>query len=895
MVKGLSYAEVEKSRRRYGTNAITERRKNSFFKKLFKNLADPIIKVLIGALVVTLLFGNGDGNLFESLGIAIAIAVSTLVSTLSEYGSEKAFAKMQAEAFLQTCKVIREGNMSEIPISEIVVGDVIYLTSGDKIAADGFLSEGAISCDVSALNGESAEQQKKASAAPTEKKSVSDCSSLFRGSAVTQGNGYMTVTAIGDSTYFGQMAVEVQQESEESPLREKMTRFALTLSRFGYICAVGVAIAYLVNAVLLSAEFVFTLKNLLAELLHAITLAVSVVVVAVPEGLPMMITVVLSSNMIKMQKQNVRVRKPVGIETAGSVNILFTDKTGTLTYGAPRVCCYISGGGEKAIRAADMPEAQRELFGLCAAYASGCDLSVSLRNGRKSSVGGNGTDIALLDGALSCGQMPCGVKRTAFLPFDSGRKMMAASVSLEGNAELARRYGKNITLIKGAPEMLLKKCRYYYGGDGSRKELKLSEVTAQLDEMMKKGIRCIGVFTGTTRAENVKNIAESAIAGEMKEPDVLCEGLTLVCIVGVRDELRKEARRSVSSLTSAGVQIVMMTGDSKGTAVAIAKECGILSGDSEEIILTGDELSKMTDEEVGHIIEDIRVIARALPGDKSRLVRIAKNLGYVTAMTGDGLNDAPALKAADVGFAMGNGTEVAKEAGDIIIEDSNISSIERAVLYGRTILKSIRKFAVFQLTMNLCAVGVSIIGPFIGIENPVTVVQMLWINMIIDTLAALAFAGEAPKKRYMKEKPVPRDEAVLNGDMITRIFVMGVYTVTLCVYYLTSFKIRVAFGGSIESIVFLSGFFALFVFCGIFGAFNARTERLNLFAGLMANPVFIIVMAAVFVAQIGMLYFGGSVFRTAPLSLGQLETVTLISVTVLPVGRFLELLLRKKR
>jgi len=894
MVKGLSYAEVELARKTYGSNTITAKKKNSFFKKLIKNLSDPIIKVLIGALTITLLFGSSDGNLFEAVGIGIAIAVSTLVSTLSEYGSEKAFAKMQAEAFAQKCKVLRDGNIAEISISEIVKGDVIFLSSGDKIAADGYLIDGNISCDVSALNGESSEQQKKASASAPVRPVVSDESSLFRGSLVTQGNGYMLVTEVGDDTYFGKMALEVQYESEESPLKEKMTRFALTLSRFGYFCAFCVAVAYIVNSVFISGEFVFTAKNILSELLHALTLAVSVVVVAVPEGLPMMITVVLSSNMIKMQRQNVRVRKPVGIETAGSLNILFTDKTGTLTYGAPKAACIVNGDGERAIRVLDMPILQRELFGIGAVFASGCNIGNISKKSQPKAEGGNGTDRALLDAYLELGVTPKGVKRTAFLPFDSVIKMMAATVELDETSELAKICGKEKTFIKGAPEMLLKKCAQYYKNDGTTALLSRGKTEALIDELMKKGMRCIGVFTSEADAETVSKIAESAVAGDIKWLDTIYKGLTLVCIVGVRDELRKEARRSIKTLNDAGVQTVMMTGDGKGTAVAVAKECGILSGETKELVLTSDELQAMSDQEIASVLNNLRVIARALPGDKSRLVRISKAMGYITAMTGDGLNDAPALKISDVGFAMGNGTEVAKEAGDIIIEDSNISSIERAVLYGRTILKSIRRFTVFQLTMNLCAVVISIIGPFLGVENPVTVIQMLWINMIIDTLAALAFAGEAPRKSYMKETPVPRGESVLNGDMITRIFVMGIYTVMLCLYYLIDVEVRAEFGGNIEGLVFLSGFFALFVFCGIMGAFNARTERINLFSGLRANPIFVIVIAVVFFVQIGMTYFGGTVFRTAPLSLGQLKTVLILSATVIPVGRVLELLLKKR-
>ena len=302
--------------------------------------------------------------------------------------------------------------------------------------------------------------------------------------------------------------------------------------------------------------------------------------------------------------------------------------------------------------------------------------------------------------------------------------------------------------------------------------------------------------------------------------------------------------------------------------------------------------NKMSDEEISSILPRLKVVARALPTDKSRLVRIAKSLGLITGMTGDGINDAPALKQSDVGFAMGSGTEVAKEASDIIITDNNIASIVKAVLYGRTIFRSIRKFIVFQLTMNLSAVGISIIGPFINCENPVTVMQMLWINIIMDTLAALAFAGEAPRTFFMKERPIPKNEPVLNSDMITKIFVMGTFTVLLCLFYHQSQYIKELFSSAQNETVFLSGFFALFVFCGIFGAFNARASRLNLFSGLPENPVFIIIISIVFSVQMAFIYYGGEMFRCSPLTLKQLVTVILLAFTVIPAGRILELLMK---
>jgi calcium-translocating P-type ATPase len=464
-------------------------------------------------------------------------------------------------------------------------------------------------------------------------------------------------------------------------------------------------------------------------------------------------------------------------------------------------------------------------------------------------------------------------------------------VDISAKKEMSKLYGNKITLIKGAPEIVIKHCFDAYGCDGKRKKLDKNALLDELALFSSKGMRAIAIATSEAEGEALEYAASQIAMGNSTSVEGMFKGGCLVCIALIRDEIRKEAPRAIKNLKSAGVQPIMVTGDSLATAKAIAKETGILTAENDSLALTSDDLKNMSDTEIAKALPSLCVVARALPDDKSRLVRIAKECGYVTAMTGDGLNDAPALRIADVGFAMGNGTDVTKEAGDIIINNNDISSIERAVLYGRTIFRSIRKFIVFQLIMNLSAVGISIIGSFIGFENPVTVTQMLWVNMIMDTLAAIAFAGEAPLDRYMKSPPIPKNEPVLNGDMITRIFVMGVYTVTLCLYYLFSPQIASLFGGR-ESAEFLSGFFALFVFCGVFGAFTARSGRVNIISGLFANPVFVTVIAAVFCTQVGMIYLGGAALRCAPLSASQMCRVILIALTVIPAGMVLELALK---
>jgi calcium-translocating P-type ATPase len=359
--------------------------------------------------------------------------------------------------------------------------------------------------------------------------------------------------------------------------------------------------------------------------------------------------------------------------------------------------------------------------------------------------------------------------------------------------------------------------------------------------------------------------------------------LTLVCVLLLTDKIRREAPDSVKKLRRAGIRVVMMTGDNRDTARSIAETCGIL-GQGVDRVVDHTELAAMSDGEVGELLPRLGVVARALPDDKSRLVRIAQEAELVVGMTGDGINDAPALKRADVGFAMGAGTQVAKDAGDIIILDNNLASIVRAVLYGRTIFKSIRKFITLQLTMNFCAVGVTMICPFFGVDAPVTVVQMLWINLIMDTLGGLAFAGEAPLPSYMEEAPKRRDEPILNRYMVGQILWLGSFTVILCLLFLKLPLLRDRFRPAEDDIYLLTAFFALFIFASVFHCFNARTDRLRLTAGLSRNPWFCFIMAAVLALQVLFVYVGGPVLRTAPLTAEELGFTALTALTVFPAA-----------
>ena len=880
----LTMAEVENSRREQGSNQLSVKRRKSFFRQFIGNLGDPVIRILLGALVLNILFSlTGDGaDWFETGGIALAVLLATLISTLSEYGSEAAFARLSEECAKVSCRIRRRtgngdvaGTVCEIPLAHVVVGDVVVLGAGEMIPADGILLTGSLQVDQSAMTGESREVEKKplrnGENLPDEPTPADTCA-LFRGCVILGGGGEMLVTRVGDRTFLGHISEEVQEDTRESPLKIRLTKLAGQISRLGYVAAALVAVVFLLSVFLLDSEFdtgiilqkVTDWRYVWDQLFHALTLGLTVLVVAVPEGLPMMIAVVLSSNMKKMVRDQVLVRKPVGIEAAGSMNLLFTDKTGTLTEGKLSVGRIITGDGKVFRDTQDFRKSASKLFGY---FAEGCLANTSSvvgqgHGGGRQALGGNATDRALLDAVLPYVK---GSGDPQFqIPFDSTRKTSCAMI---------RRDGREVLLVKGAPERLMTKLTDAYRPDGTRGELNREALTQKIQAMTASGgrvILCAEAVAGRTHLPSRTKL-ESGDYG----------ALTLVCIILLTDRIRKEAPESVRKLRRAGIHVVMMTGDNRDTARSIAESCGIL-GQGVNFVIDSEELSRMSDVEVREILPRLGVVARALPSDKSRLVRIAQQIDLVVGMTGDGINDAPALKRADVGFAMGAGTQVAKDAGDIIILDNNLSSIVRAVLYGRTIFKSIRKFITLQLTMNFCAVGVTMICPFIGIDSPVTVVQMLWINLIMDTLGGLAFAGEAPLASYMAEKPKRRDEPILNRYIIGEIAWLGCFTVALCLLFLKLPTITGRFRPATDNIYLLTAFFALFIFASVFNCFNARTDRLNIFAGLSRNKGFCFIMIAVLTVQILFVYIGGAVLRTVPLTKEEMGVTFLLALTVFP-------------
>lgn len=851
--RGLGDEEVAASREKYGSNVLVTHKRRSFMTELIGNFRDPIIRVLLIALGVNIVVLFRDINWFETGGILLAVFLSTFVSTISEWGSERAFERLRAGD--TKCRVRRAGVTREIAADELVVGDVLLLAAGEMVQADARVLSGEIAVDQSTLNGESAEVTKYAGGSG--RWELASQGVVFRGSLICAGEAIVRVTRVGGDTLYGSLAAELQAETRESPLKLRLAHLARQISHIGYVMAALVALAYLFNAFVLSTGFdkgeilrrCTTFSYVFPTLMHVVTLVITVIVVAVPEGLPMMITVVLSSNMKRMLRGGVLVRKMVGIETAGSMNILFTDKTGTMTEGKMRVTGVLTGdlvlyAGKRALSAAPR---LTEALSVCVLGNAESTM------GENGAIGGNATDRACMDFFYNEGIAVPTVR--CRLPFSSERKY-AATVTAEG------------TYVKGAPEILLPHVSSYLRADGTEHPFSVG--------------RCRD-FEGTLRARasgGERLLLLCRAAGGVRDGGL--PPLTLLGAVFLRDRVRKEAESAIAELHRAGVRVVMVTGDACETAVAIAREAGLFC-DGVGTVMGGEELARLSDEALASSLDRLAVVYRALPGDKTRLVRAAQARGLVVGMTGDGVNDAPALKLADVGFAMGSGTDIAREAGDVVILDDDIASIARTVLYGRTIFKSIRKFITFQLTMNLCAVGVSLFGQFIGIESPVTIIQMLWVNIIMDTLGGLAFAGEPPLRMYMRESPKRRAERILSGAMLHQIAVTGLYTLSVCAWYLASDTSARLFQKETNELYFLTLFFALFIFCGIANCFAARSERMNLFSAIGHNKPFLFIMLFIVCVQLGMLYCGGTLFRTTPPMTRDLWLVALLALTVLPV------------
>lgn len=883
--EGLTEQEVEQSRKKHGSNVITPQDVEGFWNKLWNNFKDPMIVILVVALaIVTILALMGYAKWYEGVGIACAVAIATFVATISEYKNEQTFQKLQEEASRISVNVFRGGGIQIVGIDDIVVDDKVLLHPGDKIPADGKIIQGQIKVNQATFTGEPEPITKKPMSDAVQIHDFENPNLLYRGTTMEDGEAVMEVQIVGDRTRLGKLTRELIAEDREGPLRVKLGKLANDIARFGYIGATFIAVAFMFKAIYLDnggdgtamLAYFTNWQLLIYDLVTAAILAVIIIVVAVPEGLPMMIAIVLSQNMRKLLNSNVLVRQLLGIETAGSLNILFCDKTGTITKGQLEGVNFLSfqgtqnpGSGEDSISLNqydsfdDIPRNLRKLLDFSLRQNASCIINPSGESGDMCFVGGNMTEKALLKFIQADRRQALlsdGAKVVQRISFSPKRKFSACQIEMKD--------GRKLILAKGAPGRILESCSSYHDSEGNIQPLSQIDnrsLFGAIEERSAQGFRIIAIAT----AEKETWTAQG---------DTIPDGSSLLGFVSIRDDLREESELAIETLHNAGVHVVMLTGDRMGTAKAIAKDTGLLST-SQHTALESSEMAALSDEELKSALSRLRIVSRCLPEDKKRLVKVAQDAGLVVGMTGDGVNDSPALSNSDVGFGMGSGTEVAKEASHIVVLNDNILSITSALHYGRTIYRSIQKFITFQLTVNVSAILVAFLGPFLGYKLPLTMIQLLWVNLIMDTLAALAFSGEPPLSKHMAEAPKKREENIITRDMWSSILLNGFFIAAFSVFFLKSAYIQSLFH---SKEAFLTAFFCFFVFANNFNKFNVRVEEINLFDHIFKNRGFLKIVFLIFGVQVLLAYFGGTMFRTVALQPIEWVYITMLAFTIIP-------------
>ena len=873
--KGLTSAEVQASKNTHGDNRLSSKEANSLLSIFIEAFQDQWILILLAALGLKIIFNFvgmifpaiGEANWYEAISLIFAILMSTGFSAISQYRNEQKFNTLQEEASKTNAKVYRDGKLKEVLVDNIVKGDQILLQSGDKVPVDGIILEGELKVNQAVLNGES-EDAKKLPLGDQEEPDSSDLFTelkVFRGTVVTSGEAVMEATQIGDNTVLGSINTSLQEDSKDSPSKEKLNQLAGNIGVLGYSAGGAYSVINLVlGFIALNKANNLNGGSIFLLIIETILFAVTIIIMAVPEGLPMMLALVSSMNSGRLLAQNILVRHPDTIETAGYMNILFSDKTGTITEGKLSVVDFFLADGTlyAATGETDAPDFDTMSDSLKAEMINGIGLNNDAMIADGNAVGSNATDRALLDFLIGRDSLNFDTNSiTEKQQFNSATKF--ASVTTND--------GK--TYIKGAPEFILNDCYYYLDKYGHKQNF-TDDIKTHFQELsLEQANRSMRLLAILNTNGNDK---------------------VLIGIVCIRDNVRSSIKQTVETMNRAGVQVVMVTGDRKETAVAIAKEAGIVTGEND-LVLTHDELTALSNQELKQKLPFLKVVSRALPMDKKRLIEAAQDLDMVAGMTGDGVNDSPALKSADVGFSMGDGTEVAREASDIVILNNSLTSIEKAVLYGRTMSKSVSKFIIFQLTVNVTTIAMSLLSPLLGLKEPFTIIQILWINLIMDTLAALAFGEEPTLDRYMNEKPVAKKANILTGYMKSAIGVASVFITVVCLAILKNvggIQDFITNGtGNFEMVTTFT--FTVFIYAVIFNSLNTRSNGFNVFEHISENKKFSIVMISIAVVQTLIIQFGGKVFSTVPMDIHHYIVALLIAVLIIPAD-FIRKALTKK-
>lgn len=875
---GLTSAQVEESRRLNGVNILTPPAKEPLWKQFLAKFRDPLIIILLvaGALSIGIscyeFWGlhQAADVFFEPAGIFIAILLATGMAFYFERKADKEFALLNQVNDEEPVQVIRDGHATTVPRKDVVVGDIVVLNTGEEIPADGELLEAvSLNIDESTLTGEPI-CHKTTDPAQFDPEATFPSDHAMRGTKVMEGHGVMRVLKVGDATENGKVFEAAQiDDGLKTPLDQQLERLGALISKFSYVIGILI-IAGRIALYFINMDFEWL--GFMAYFLQSVMIAVTLVVVSVPEGLPMAVTLSLAYSMRRMLKTNNLVRKMHACETMGATTVICTDKTGTLTQNQMQV-----------FRTNFFVPSSESLYideGIAVNSTAQLDLS-----GEKPSVLGNPTEGALLLWLRSQGEnyetLRAGATRLEELPFTTERKYMATVVRSAS--------GKDVLYVKGAPEIVFGMCADTSG-------VTKAEIDAQLLEYQNQAMRTLGF------AYQELQPGDATIS----DGKVTATGLRFIGIVAISDPVRAEVPDAVSEVLDAGIKVKIVTGDTPGTAKEIGRQIGLWddSRDTDRNIITGVEFAELSDSALLNRVGDLKIIARARPMDKKRLVEALQKRGEVVAVTGDGTNDAPALKAAQVGLSMGDGTSVAKEASDITIVDNSFSSIGRAVMWGRSLYQNIRRFILFQMTVNVAACLIVLAGAFMGMQSPLTVTQMLWVNLIMDTFAAMALASLPPTRSVMRDKPRDQRDFIINHPMWRSIIGVGVAFFAILIgllYYmqhtdvtsLTQIGRLPWVSGHNMSPYELSLFFTIFVFLQFWNMFNARAFATGRSAfHFKGCKGFLSIALLILVGQIAIVSLGGEFFTVVPLKITDWLVIIASTSLVLWIGEFLRLLRR---
>lgn len=884
---GLNAQQVEESRAKHGANVLTPPAKTPLWKEFLEKFNDPIIRILLLALLASVgisLFEffsdgahHGDPSVFfEPIGIFVAVILATGIGFWFEVKANRAFDLLNTVSDEDPVQVVRDGIATEVPKSDIVVGDIVILGTGTEVPADGTLVE-AVSLQIneSTLTGEPM-VRKSTNPEEFDAEATYPTNQALRGTTVTDGHGVMQVTHVGDATENGKVFTAAQiDNSIKTPLNHQLDGLGAVISKISYVLAALILVGRLSFYFIGMEQFVA--MDFAAELLQSIMIAVTLVVVSVPEGLPMSVTLSLALSMRRMLQTQNLVRKMHACETMGATTVICTDKTGTLTQNQMRIHeTQFFTLPEQKVGDDDLSRTITEGIAVNSTAMLKVNEPKEGQTTPTKQVMGNPTEGALilwLDAqGLDYETLRAAAPTESQLTFSTERKYMATVV------RSAAHPGKKILYVKGAPEIVHGLCKKTLG------DVTKEELDKKLLAYQNKAMRTLGF------AYQVLEEGDTTFDDKV----VLAERLTFLGIVAIADPVRSDVPAAVGACMDAGINIKIVTGDTPGTAREIGRQIGLWKeGDTARNEITGPEFAALSDEELEERILDLKIISRARPMDKKRLVETLQKLGQVVAVTGDGTNDAPALKAAQVGLSMGDGTSVAKEASDITIMDNSFASITRAVMWGRSLYRNIQRFILFQMTINVSACLIVLIGAFLGTESPLTVTQMLWVNLIMDTFAAMALASLPPSMDVMKDKPRRREDFIVTRPMWQGIIGLGVFFTALLIGLNIVFQ-HCSFGAvgaesllnfqwdstASEMTTYESGvFFSLFVMLQFWNMFNAKAYATGKSAlnGLFSNTTFLLVAALIIVGQILIVSFGGEMFRVSALS--AMDWLIIIAVT----------------